>query len=316
MAYLKTRPAWVQLFLFIGLAFGIFIVITLIGVVILSNMTGISLYDLSDIGKWDYSNPAMITFIRGMLVVQFLGLFLIPSLLFGYFSDPQPLDYIGLKRPGKNIYYLLGATALIVALPLVDWLGVVNRQIQFPQNMAGWMQESEEQAARQIEFMLSKHTVKDLLLNLLFIAVFAGVGEELFFRSVLQRLLIRICRSPLAGILIAAFIFSAIHFQFYGFIPRFVLGILLGLIYWYSGSIWPAIIAHFVYDAFAVIMIYFNPALLKNTDATIFSASVSWVTALISFILVVALVWYMRKQSTVTYEKVYAVDKPADPFSF
>ena len=117
------------------------------------------------------------------------------------------------------------------------------------------MKASEESAAKQIEFMLKRNTVQDLLLNLVLVAVFAGVGEELFFRGVLQRLFIKLFKNPWAGILVTAFIFSAIHFQFYGFIPRFILGILLGLIYWYSGSLWPAIIAHFAYDAFAVIMI-------------------------------------------------------------
>lgn len=317
MAYLKTRPAWIQLLAFIGMAFGIFLVVSLVGVLILTKYTGINLLDLADTGKWDFKNPQMLTFVRGMLLVQFLGLFFIPSFLFGYFSDPNPMDYIGLKKPGTAIYYILGVAILILALPLVDWLGAINRQVNFPKNVEKWMQTSEKQANEQIQFMLAKHSVKDLIVNLIFIAGFAGFGEELFFRGVLQRLFIRIFKSPWAGIIITAFIFSAIHFQFYGFLPRFILGILLGVIYWYSGSLWPAILAHFIYDGFFIVLAYFNPQMM-NEDTTLFKPSMVAIPGMISLFIVIYLCWQMKKKSTVTYQNVYAGDElyRNDPFSF
>ncbi|MDP9229923.1 MAG: CPBP family intramembrane metalloprotease [Bacteroidota bacterium] len=318
MAYLKSRPAGVQLLLFVGMAFGIFLVISLVGVVILTNITGISLFEITDAGNWDFKNPNMITFVRGMLIIQFLGLFLIPSLLFAYFSDPRPMQYLGLKNPHKAIYFLLGFAVLLLALPLVEWLGTVNREVRFPSGIDKWMENNEKQAADQIQFMLSKNTVKDLIINLIFISGFAAIGEELFFRGVLQRLFIRIFKNPWAGIITTAFIFSAIHFQFYGFIPRFILGILLGVIYWYSGSLLPAILAHFFYDAFFIVLIYFNPAMLNNQDETLFKSSMIAVPGILSLVLVTGLVWWIRKQSAVTYDQVYANDKlpPPDPFSF
>src|SRR5947209_3007206 len=102
--YLKTRPIWIQLLLFIGMAFGLFFIVSLIGIAILSKMTHISLLQLQDMNNWDPNNPDMIYFIRGMLLLQFIGLFLIPSLLFAYFSDPNPLNYIGLHKPDKLIF--------------------------------------------------------------------------------------------------------------------------------------------------------------------------------------------------------------------
>lgn len=317
MTYLKTRPVWLQLVIFLSITFGIFIVISLIGVMLLGSFTGLSVFDMSDPAGWDYSDPALLTFIRGMLVIQFFGLFVVPSFLFAYFTDPKPLDYLGLKAPVKNFYYLAGALALVVALPLVDWLGAINRNVDFPGSMEGWMVKSEEDAARQIEFLLKRNTITDLLINLVVVAVFAGVGEELLFRGVLQRLLIRIFHSPLVGIVVVAFIFSAIHFQFFGFLPRFVLGIVLGYIYWYSGSLWPAIIAHFVYDAVAVIAVHFNPALLENNEATLFTDGANWLYGSISLVLVMGIMWYMKKESDITFEKFYADDDsetPGDPF--
>jgi membrane protease YdiL (CAAX protease family) len=251
-----------------------------------------------------------------MLLIQFLSLFIIPCFLFAYFSDPKPTKYLGLNS-AKPMYFLLGAVVLILALPFVDWLGVFNHQL-IPEttSIGKWMKESEEKATQQIVFMLKRNTIQDLLLNLLFISVFAGVGEELFFRGVLQRIFIRLFKNAWAGILVTAIIFSAIHFQFYGFIPRFILGIILGLIYWYSGSLWPAIVAHVVYDAFAVVMIYFNPAMAEQDGATLQIGNQA-VMALISAVLVAAVIYQMKKKSTNSYEAVYANDTidNTNPFS-
>lgn len=308
MMYLKTKPAWAQLFMFLGLAFGSFIILSMIGMMVLANMTGLNVLEMGDPSKWDYENPALLIFVRGMLLIQFLFLFIVPCFLFAYFSDPKPAVYLGL-RPAKLSFYILGVLVLIVAIPFVDWLGVFNHQL-IPEttSLGKWMKESEEQAGKQIAFMLKKNSIQDLLMNLLFIAVFAGVGEELFFRGILQRIFIKLFKNPWIGIVVTAIIFSAIHLQFYGFIPRFILGVLLGLIYWYSGSIWPAIIAHFMYDAFAVVLIYFNPSLLDQNTTT-FQMGNQVIMTLLSVVVVGLIIFQMRKRSTTTYEAVYASDK-------
>jgi len=315
MMYLKTRPVWSQLLIFIGLAFGCFLALGLVGTLFLSKMTGLDVLQMSNESNWDYSNPATLTFLRGNLLIQFLSLFIIPTFLFAYFSDPQPTKYLGL-RSSSSIYFLMGATILIVAIPFVDWLGTFNHQL-IPEttSIGKWMKQSEETAAKIVAFMLKKNSLQDLFMNLLFVAVFAGVGEELFFRGVLQRIFISLFKSPIAGIMATAFIFSAIHFQFYGFIPRFVLGILLGMVYWYSGSLWPAIVAHVVYDGFAVIAIYFNPSLADQETTLPIGNQV--VAGIISAVFTVGLVYLMKKKSTNSYEAVYAGDKPEDinPFS-
>lgn len=304
MAYLKAKPAWTQLLIFIGMAFGVFIILSFIGVMILSKTTGINLLEIGDTDKWDLSKPGMIDFIRGMLLVQFIGLFLVPSFLFAYFSDPRPAKFLGLKSV-TSVYILLGVALLFVALPLVELTGVFNQDfIPETTRLGKWMKKSEEEAARQLIFLLQRNTLQELLLNLLFVAVFAGIGEELFFRGVLQRIFIQLFRSPLTGIIITALIFSAIHMQFYGFIPRFILGILLGLIYWYSGSLWPAIIAHFVYDAFFIVLVYFNPS-LATQESPAFTAGNQLLMGLVSLALVSIIVYMMKKKSTNHYSEVY-----------
>jgi membrane protease YdiL (CAAX protease family) len=292
------------------MAFGIFMVLSLIGTIILASMTGLNLLQLSDPSKWDMSNPGMMTFIRGMLLIQFLGLFLIPSLLFGYFSDAKPMHYLGLKEPSKNVYWILAIAAMLVAIPLVEYTGLLNRDAAFGSELRKWMEGMEKQAQATILFMLNERTPANLIKNLIFIALFAGIGEELFFRGILQRLFIRAFKNPWMGIVVAAFLFSFFHFQFLGFIPRFLLGIILGAIYWYSGSLWPAIIAHFFYDGLFLVLAYMNPQMVNDETATIMKPSAMAIAAIFSTVLVVLLITIMKRNSTTRYEEVYAGDKP------
>ena len=315
MAYFKKVHPLLQLIIFAGMAIGCFMIIGFVGTLVLAKATGMGLMEVSDPDKWDYSNPSLLTFLRGILVIQFFAFYIIPVFLFARFCDPRPTQYLGLTS-AKPLYIVLGITVLFIALPFVDWTGMINHQL-IPETTAvgKWMKESEESLATQIGFMLKRNTVQDLLINLVVVAVFAGVGEELFFRGVIQRLFIKLFKSPWPGIIVTAFIFSAIHLQFYGFIPRFILGILLGLIYWYSGSLWPAIIAHFAYDAFAVVMIWFNPALADQESVTV-SLGNKTLLAAISLALIIGIVILMKKRSTNSYEAVYARDNIDDSNPF
>jgi uncharacterized protein len=308
--YLKTRPAWIQLILFLGLAFGLFTIAVMAGSSLLASMTGINVFELQNARNWEVSNPNFLTYIRGMILIQFLFLFTIPSLLFAYFSDPQPAAYLGLKAPSSSMYWILGLLLIVVAYPFVEYIGYLNQKIPVGQSTEKWMKGMEEEAARQIRFMLRERTPAELIKNLVFISLFAGIGEELFFRGVLQRIFIRITQNPWMGIVLTAAIFSGIHFQFYGFFPRFILGILLGAIYWYSGSIWTAILAHFLYDAAVIVIIYFNPTLLENDAATLITGQQLQliIGAVISLALTLLLLKQMQKKSVADYNEIYKDD--------
>lgn len=306
--YLKTKPVWVQLLLFVGMAFGILMVIFLLGGSLLSQITGISIMQMSNTAQWDFNNTNTLIMVRGMMLLQFLGLFLIPSLLFAYFSDPNPAAYLGLKNPVKPGYWIIGIAAMMLAIPLVEYLGLLNRNLPFGVQTRLLIEKLEAEAARTLQFVLGQHTTKDLIINLIFIAAFAGIGEELFFRGIVQRLLIKSTRSPWVGILLAAAAFSFFHFQFYGFLPRFFLGVLLGAIYWFSGSLWTAILAHFLYDGVIIVVLHFYPQ-YTDDNGFINPQQLPWV-ALASAVLVSAAIWWMQKRSTISYSAVYAGEEP------
>jgi membrane protease YdiL (CAAX protease family) len=303
---LKGKSAGTQFLILIGITLGSFFILGLIGTLILSRITGVGISEMSDVSKWNAGNPGIITVIRGMQVVQFLCLFLIPSIICARLYSTNPAGYLGLKRPYNRFYYLAGAFLLLVAIPLTGLLGEWNRQVSFPSGIEEWMKQQEEEAAKTIKLLLSKHTVKDLLLNIFFIAGLAAVGEELLFRGMVQRILTRWFRSPWIAITVAAFLFSAMHVQFYGFLPRFVLGILLGALYWYSGSLWTAMLAHFVYDAFLIIVVYNNPASLQDENAI--SVRNMAMAAAVSFVAMIGLLYWMRKNTRSKYPDAYAED--------
>lgn len=313
---LKSKPAGNQFLLLIGIALVSFFLLGMVGTAILSSMSGIKLTELGDSSKWDYSKPGTITFIRGMQVIQFIALFLIPSFICARLFSTDTKKYLGLIKPSINLYFIVGIAVMIVAIPLVNWLGALNKNIVFPQEIEQWMRSSEDEAAKTTQALLSRHTINDLLLNVILIAGLAAVGEELLFRGMVQRLLIKMFKSPWPGIIITAILFSTMHMQFYGFFPRLLLGILLGAIYWYSGSLWTAILAHFVYDALLIVLVYFNPEMLK--DDTVVKTSSLALAGSISFVLVVLLIEWMRKKTRATYDEVYAGDEPVQnkPFDF
>ena len=306
----KHKPAGNQLLLMVCFALvGVFIIGSLMGTIVLSAITGIKTTELLDFSKLDYNRPGVITYIRGLQVFQFLGLFLVPSLLCAWLFSTNSKKYLGLRTPKGETFWIIGMLVMILAIPFVQWLGEINRSIHFPGAIEGWMKEKENGANKTVMALLSRRTVQDLVLNIICIAGLAAVGEELLFRGVAQRLFIKLFKRAWPGIIITAFLFSALHLQFYGFFPRFVLGILLGVIYWYSGSLWTAILAHFVYDALLITVAYFYPSMV-NEENTVKMSSIA-LTAAFSFILVALAVNWMIKHSQTTYGEIYAEDRAA-----
>lgn len=304
--FLKTKPALNQFLILISVVLVSFFVLGLVGTLALSAITGISIDQMADLSKLDFNKPGTINFLRGMQFVQFISLFVVPTIICTWLFTADRKKYLGLKRPSHSGFFLVAVGVMLIAIPFTNWLGQLNQNIPFPSGMEKWMKAQEDEAAQTIQALLSRQSVKDLVLNILCIAGLAAVGEELLFRGMAQRLLIKIFKSPWAGIIISAAIFSAMHMQFFGFLPRFALGVLLGVIYWYSGSLWVAILAHFIYDTVLIVLAWFYPEMLnEENNQQLYNLALG---GIISLAVVVALVVWMRKRSTTSFEGVYAGD--------
>lgn len=300
---LKAKSASNQLLVYLSITAVSFFVLGSLGGIIVANLSGVKFDQMEAVAAGAEVKGGVI-FLRGMLVVQFFSLFLVPVIVCSYLFSDRPAKFLGLKKPFTPAFFVAGILIMIVAIPLITWLGELNKNVQFPSGIEKWMKAKETEAGKSMEALLKNQSINDLVINLILISALAGIGEELGFRGMLQRFFIRMFRSPWAGIILAAFLFSAIHLQFYGFVPRFILGILLGAAYWYSGSLWVSILGHMFYNGILVVLVYFNPEMVKN-ETPPGMQNIALIAA-ISFVLVALIITWMKRNSVAKFEEVYA----------
>ena len=227
-------------------------------------------------------------------------MFIVPPLILYGVTRTQPLRALGFKPINDVWVLLLGLALMFVSLPVTNQLTTWNEVLRLPaafEKIEAQMQQMEEMAGDLTERMLQVDTIGGLLFNLLIIALIPAIGEELTFRSVIQQGLVKVFKNPHVGIVLAAAIFSFIHFQFYGFFPRMFLGILLGYLFYYSGSVWVSILMHFINNGSAVLIAYLEYKGLTETSADEFGATDNIILIIASFVLTVAIVWLVGKRS-------------------
>lgn len=192
-------------------------------------------------------------YISNILAINHLSTFLLPVLvLLSLLYYNKWTSIVKLTTP-KNIGLLiLGVFWLLLSYPFIEWLYTVNKAIPLPQ----WMNTMEDSTNEIVINLLGTTDIGLLLLNLLVMAILPALGEELVFRGVVQPNLIKMVSNYHIAIWITAFIFSAIHMQFQGFLPRMVLGALLGYLSFWSKNLWFPIIAHFFNNAIQVVAFF------------------------------------------------------------
>jgi membrane protease YdiL (CAAX protease family) len=252
----KQASPFRQFVLIMFLLFSFLIFSTLIGILMLVPFYGVSIVEkVSHLS--DYSDAHVIGLLKYLQIVNQIGLFIIPSLFFAWLVDDSPYKYLHTsKLPGwKNI--LLAVFIVLVSMPFIGLLEELNEAMRLPSWLSGveeWMKSAEDKATKLTEAFLVANSIGGFATNLLMIAVLPAVGEEFLFRGVFTRLFIRWFRNNHAGVWMAAFIFSAIHMQFYGFIPRLLLGATFGYLFIWSDNIWIPVAAHFVQNVTTVVV--------------------------------------------------------------
>jgi len=299
--YLRNKPAWLQLMIFGGLTFGLLLLASVVGVSIVARINHLSFMQVASMSAKDFTRPELAGVVKGLLIANALGLFILPPLVFSYLADPHPLAYLGIRPPQKNSFLLIGLITMIAAYFAVEMLASVNASIVYllPKSTQQWILQFETDANGQMKNILLMKSPVDLLMTILLAGALPAISEELFFRGILQKLFIQICKSAWPGIIITGILFSAFHMQFMGFIPRMALGIILGALYWYSGSIYTSMLGHFIFNSIGVLLIYYKVA---NLDSDNTSISLGYVLiGLASIIIIIFLIKYLRKQSVTTY---------------
>jgi len=230
-----------------------------------------------------------------LLAVQFISAictFLLPAVCTAWLCSKQPSSFLYLKSFRIDIRLLLLVTlSMFLISPTVSLTAYLNSLVRFPEWMAPfeeWIKTTEESAAELTNKMLSQKGILAFCMNLLVVAIATAITEEFLFRGTLFSILQRKITNHHLVIWIVAILFSAIHFQFYGFIPRMLLGAYLGYLVYWTKNIWIPVFAHFINNAVAIIGIS-NDSLKENTffAETIPAKDLAWfsITAIVCLIL-------------------------------
>lgn len=236
-------------------------------------------------------------------IISQFGTFILPALLFSWLVNRNVPAYLKLDRSPRLSVLFLSFAAILVILPCVNWLMEINEQLHLPGFLSGveqWMRSSEDQAQQLMEAFMSDTSIRGLLVNLFMVGILAALGEELIFRGIAIRLLDEWFNNKHLAVWIAAVVFSAFHLQFYGFLPRTVLGVLLGYLFVYSGSLWIPIIVHLLNNSLGVVIMYLHNRGIIATDLEEFGSTSNPFLIIISLLLSALLVFevYRRQKKT------------------
>lgn len=244
-------------------------------------------------------NPFVLKF---LLAVSSISIFILPAVIL-YRLESKVYNYFERARAIKPIYFVYTFLAMLCFMPMMSLISNWNESMQFPnslQFLQDWMRESEDSAALMTKKIVEDATWIGFFINLIVLALLPAIGEELFFRGCLQNIFGRWMRNKHAVIWLVAIIFSAFHLQFFGFVPRLLLGAFFGYLYLWSRNIYLPIFGHFVNNAgAAVTAFYYSRKGVSFEQMSQFEQESIWVylASLIFTVIFVVLFYNSSKKS-------------------
>jgi uncharacterized protein len=240
-------------FILMGLVFGGAIIGIVIGGGIFALMAGTKVLNIEQA----MLNPANVDALRLLQFISTLFMFFLPAVAFAYIMNKKPYKWLGYKEGFNYRQAILVLAVMFICLPLTGALAELNSIIPIPASLEAKFKRMEENYEKQVEAVAKIRSFGEYLLSLFMIAILPALFEETLFRGGLQRILIEWTKKPITAIIVTSILFSIVHASYYGFLPRVGLGIVLGLIYYYSKSIWLSVIAHCFNNAVVVSLMYY-----------------------------------------------------------
>ncbi|MCM0060349.1 MAG: CPBP family intramembrane metalloprotease [Algoriphagus sp.] len=306
-AEIATRKNWLLSLVVITLvAFGTLVLLQGLSLAVVPFLFQVSMEDMMSLvgGNYDIPNGRM-----ALLFTQGIGSglgFWVATWISIRFLEKANLNWAK-QRARVSSKNLALVTAMTVGGMLFNGLLMYwNSQMVLPEFLSGvehWMREMETQLMELTVFLTDFQSIPELLTGILVIGVFAGVGEELFFRGLIQPKMQVYFRSPHWGIWMTAFIFSAIHAQFFGFLPRLFLGALFGYLYHYTGSLFYPILGHILNNALTLLLVYGSNQGFFDVDVQA-TDTVSYPGALLGFLVLTLGFLYFKKVNRGKDEKL------------
>lgn len=203
------------------------------------------------------------------IVLQDLLVFIIPAFITARFITSKPMSFLKLNVSPhwREIIYVI--LLLAISMPAMNYIVYLNEQLSLPDSLSNieqWMRATEDAAKAVTDSFLTGNTLLGMLGCILLMGMMTGLSEEMLFRGALQGTLTE-SRNVHFSIWLAAFVFSVLHFQFFGFVPRLLLGAIFGYLLVWTGSLWVPIIAHALNNSVVVVSSYFFPTNPEAADA-------------------------------------------------
>jgi membrane protease YdiL (CAAX protease family) len=252
-----------------------------------------------------FEQPMSVSSLKWVQLFQSMALFLLPPLCMAYLWTQEPMKWLKMdkcQRPGVSLMAIL---IMLLALPAINLIGHINQQMVLPsflEPLEQWLKMHEETAGQLTEQFLHVDTYSGLVINILLMAVLPAVAEELSFRGVLMNLFpAKGDRVPHVAIWCTAILFSAVHMQFYGFLPRMLMGALFGYALVWTGNLWVPILMHFTNNAMAVLLYFVSMRMnwdMKMIDA-IGTNDTLWL-GVVSLVITLVGIYAFRRSTTMS----------------
>lgn len=242
-------------------------------------------------------------------VIQNIFAFILPALVFNKIIYGNYTKQDGLRNGSHLSAYIVPVILIIIAMPFMNYIVEWNQNLSFPASMQGFehkLREMEDLNASFSAKILDTSSFWGLITGVICIGILTGFGEEIFFRGALQKLFVECGINHHIAIWTAAFVFSAIHFQFFGFVPRLLIGAGLGYLFYWTGSIWVSASAHAVNNSMVVIFTWLqkNRFLTDDLNTVGVTASGFPVEATVSLICFCLTLYFSKKAYLFNSEKV------------
>jgi len=276
-----------QFMILVGLLLGFLIFGQLLAGVIIGVKYGQDV--LMDIANLKLSSPHAQS---ALWVMQTTGTtipILITPIVFSYLIVREPDEYLKNNFHFPWLLIVLVFFIMLLGFPVIEFLGNLNQK--FPISKA--LRDYENEVQKMSDSMLQMNSFWSMIFDLLFIGLLTAIIEEVLFRGAMQSVFIRWTKNKHAAVWIVAILFSAFHMEFSGFIPRMFLGLLFGYFTVWSGSIWPAIWAHFVNNGTIVVITYMAQQKLVNIDPND-QHSFNNIIYIISGVMMIVLLYFSR----------------------
>lgn len=302
--YVKPLSPALQLFYLLLICIGCLFAGAIVGMAAVAGIYGTDM--ISQISGLNPVHTANYVYAMRM----FLGLgntvlgFWTPALFFAFLVVKKPHTYLKYEShfsPALLLYVLL---FMMFFMPIIDITSFWNQQLSLPAPFKGldkWIHDTENQNAVIFKEIMNMRSGGDFVVTLFIVGFLPAISEEFLFRGCLQTIFRRWGMSVHSAVWLTAFVFSFMHFEFLGFVPRMLLGGALGYLCAWSGSIWPSVCCHFLNNGFAVVVTYLYQRREIKVDPDSNTPMFShYIVYLFCLLVSVSILIYYRKKAIAT----------------